>query len=194
MIQKLYIVIIIASFSFSQCLKGNCIVGEGTSKSDEGIYEGKFNVSKYNGLGEMTYNDGSVYTGSWFNNQKHGQGTLTLPDGRKYVGEFKDGKGNGQGTYTYSNGNQYVGEFKDGDRNGQGTLTYSDGSTYVGGFKDDRKHGYGILIKKGSKKTDLDSGVWYDGNLIERLSFIESVKFIQSKYPNCELLKPYYIN
>ena len=68
--KKTTFIILLFSFTttFSQCLSGNCKIGFGTYK----------------------YENGSIYTGEWWNNEMNGEGTLIWPDGSVYVGEFNN--------------------------------------------------------------------------------------------------------
>ena len=83
-------------FSIAQCLKGDCINGQGTYILVDGEkyvseYIGEFKDSRYNGQGTLILASGEKYTGEFKDNKKHGQGTLISSSGEKYTGEFKDG-------------------------------------------------------------------------------------------------------
>ena len=58
------------NFAFAECIKGNCINGQGT----------------------LTYADGRKYFGEFKDGKKHGQGTATAVDGRIKKGIWKDGQ------------------------------------------------------------------------------------------------------
>ena len=75
--------------TFGECIKGDCI----------------------NGQGVYIFPKGEKYEGEWKDGKRHGHGTYTFSDGEKYVGEFKDGKKHGKGVYTFSDGRRLVGEF-----------------------------------------------------------------------------------
>ena len=114
----------VCNVGFAECMKGNCISGQGT----------------------FTTADGGKYVGEWKDGKEHGQGTLTWSDGEKYVGEFKDGKRHGQGTYSHANGDKYVGEWKDGKEHGQGTYTWADGDKETGKYINGEQHGSHKLV------------------------------------------------
>jgi len=66
--------------TFGECIKGDCVNGQGTyifsyknDKPQKWIY---------------TYPKGTKYVGEWKDGKPHGQGVLTLPNGRKKVGEW----------------------------------------------------------------------------------------------------------
>ena len=58
------------SVGFAECIKGDCINGQGT----------------------YTTAAGNKYVGEWKDGKFHGLGTFIFVDGRKCVGEHKDGK------------------------------------------------------------------------------------------------------
>ena len=66
----IFLVLMFCNVGFAECMKGNCISGQGT----------------------FTYANEDKYVGEWKNNERNGQGTYTKADGDKYVGEYKDGK------------------------------------------------------------------------------------------------------
>ena len=76
--------------TFGECIKGDCV----------------------NGQGSYIDPDGYKYDGEFKNGKPHGEGTFTFPNGAKYIGEFKDGKYHGQGEYTYTDGRKLTGRFK----------------------------------------------------------------------------------
>jgi len=93
-------------------------------------------------------------------------GEVELLDGRKYVGEFRDGQYHGLGTETFPDGRNYVGEFRHGQYHGQGIATFPDGRKYVGEWRSYRPNGEGI--EYGRDGSILRSGIWKNGNLVER--------------------------
>ena len=113
-----FLVLMVCNVGFAQCIKGDCINGQGT----------------------FTWESGDKYVGEWKDGAPHGQGTYLLPSGGKYIGEWKDGWEHGQGTTTHPNGEKYVGEYKNGYEHGQGTLTWASGGKFVGKWKDGKKH------------------------------------------------------
>ena len=90
LVNLLLLVCFFPLYALGECLKGDCMNGEGAE----------------------TYPGGHKYIGEFKNGKPNGQGTFTLHDGTKYVGQWKNGKYNGQGILTFFDGRQYVGDFK----------------------------------------------------------------------------------
>ena len=125
------------SLSFTQCISGNCEIGSGTYK----------------------YDNGSIYKGEWWNNEMNGEGTLIWPDGSVYVGEFKNGLYHGNGTYLdFKNSKSlYIGEFIDETENGNGTMIFENEDIYIGQLKEGKMNGFGTLFKKDGS---IKEGYW----------------------------------
>ncbi len=84
----IFLVLMVCNVGFAQCIKGDCINGQGT----------------------FTWESGDKYVGEWKDGKRHGQGTQTQQIfGSKYVGEWKDGAPHGQGTYLLPSGGKYIG-------------------------------------------------------------------------------------
>ena len=133
-----------SSMSWSKCIQGDCINGEGTYILPSGEkHVGQWKDSVKNGEGTHTWPSGEKFVGQFKDDKLDGQGSYTLPDGRKYVGQFKDSKFDGQGAFTWPSGQKYVGQFKDDKFDGQGSYTWPDGRKYVGQWKDGKKNGQG---------------------------------------------------
>ena len=132
--------------TFSQCISGNCKIGHGTYK----------------------YDNGSIYTGEWWNNEMNGEGTLIWPDGSVYVGEFKNGLYNGKGTYLNLKNNKtlYIGEFIDEMENGNGTKIFKNEDVYIGELKEGKMNGYGTLIKKDGT---IKEGYWKNNTILNHM-------------------------
>jgi hypothetical protein len=142
-----------SSMSWSKCIQGDCVNGQGTYTWPSGSkYVGQFKDNKFDGQGSYTWPDGLKYVGQWKDGNFDGQGTYTSPSGEKYVGQFKDDIRNGQGTYTWPSGKKYAGQYKDGKQNGQGTFTWPDGQKYVGQFKKDMRDGKGSHTRTDGSK------------------------------------------
>lgn len=175
------VVLILHSYSFSQCIEGNCVNGTGTFNYPSGAkYAGNFLNNKIQGKGTLYFANGDIYQGEWINNYREGVGKYIYSNGDVYRGEFKkskfDGKGdmhyadgniyqgewkenlpNGTGQLRYVNGENYTGEFKNGNRHGQGIMTYVDGSNYDGQWLENKRDGTGVLYTSDNKKN---SGKW----------------------------------
>ncbi len=77
-------------FAEEECIKGDCINGQGTHTYTFGRYVGEFKDGEHHGQGTFTYANGDKYVGEWKDSKWHGQGTMTYSDGATYVGEWKD--------------------------------------------------------------------------------------------------------
>ena len=62
---------------FAECVKGDCINGQGT----------------------FTWSNGSIYIGEWKDGRLSGQGTFISEDGSMYIGKYKGGLQNGKGKW-----------------------------------------------------------------------------------------------
>ena len=78
----------------AQCVKGNCINGEGTYHFSSGAtYIGKFRDGQINGYGICTYSDGAIYKGEWHDGLPHGFGKKTFPiQKRSWQGQWLNGQ------------------------------------------------------------------------------------------------------
>lgn len=127
------------------------------------------------------------YKGEWANGYINGKGV------KEYYGStnnnhsilecnFVDGKANGYGKQTYDITRDeeefapyYEGEFKDNLQHGKGTYHYGNGCYRKGNLVEGKFEGKGFYYDSFKEKTwvgiyvddkrDLDSGVWYDGEL-----------------------------
>lgn len=88
----------------AECIKGDCVNGQGTFTSEEMLYSGDWKDGKAHGQGFYENKSGLSYKGDWKNSKFDGSGTLTSLKGDEYVGEFKDGKYHGNGVLTYADG------------------------------------------------------------------------------------------
>ncbi len=134
------------TITFSQCISGDCKIGFGTYKHE----------------------NGSIYTGEWWNNEMNGKGTLIWPDGSVYIGEFKNGLYHGNGTYLNLKENKslYVGEFIEEMENGYGTKIFKNKDIYIGNLKEGKMNGHGALIKKNGT---IKEGYWKNNKLLNQI-------------------------
>ena len=83
----------VCNVGFAQCIKGDCINGQGTFTWESGDkYVGEWKDGKGQGQGTYTYPNGNKYVGGWKNGLPHGYATMTNFDGRTIQGIFKDGE------------------------------------------------------------------------------------------------------
>ncbi len=102
MVSLAALVLICPFDSLGECLKGDCVNGQGTmSFVHGGKYTGQFKDGKLHGNGTLVTPDGTKYVGSFKHNRFHGKGTVIFPDGRKYEDHFKDGEMSGRGKTTF---------------------------------------------------------------------------------------------
>ncbi len=119
--------------------------GLGTFKFNDGAtYVGEFKNDLREGIGIYYYKDGSSYNGNWKKNEKHGYGIYSYPDNEAYVGEWKYGKYDGLGIFFYRNGDKYVGEVNENHRDGFG-MKISENKTveFLKYSQDKKKKSYG---------------------------------------------------
>jgi len=169
--KKIFMILIVvlsvqcSSNLYAECIKGNCVKGQGT----------------------LTSPDGFKYVGEWKNGKPHGQGTMTFPDGEQYKGEFKEGEPNGEGTFTSPDGKQKVDKSKD-LREHKGTIstmTYTvAGLKYVGEWKNGKPHGQGALTTPdGTSKA----GIWRNGEPISDACKEKGLSHNSKAYRKCIL-------
>ena len=120
--------------SFGECLKGDCVNGQGT----------------------MSFVHGEKYTGQFKNGQLHGHGTLVTSDGTKYIGSFKDNDFSTGKLYNERGRLKYRGAYKNRLLNGKGTEYFQDGSEWTGIFLNGRKHGTGLFKDPQGKLWKVD--------------------------------------
>lgn len=133
----LFIILSLSPLSaLGNCLKGNCVDGQGTFITDDGDkYVGSFKNNKFEGVGQYYYVDGSTYKGMFKRGQFDGQGIYKSSDGKIYEGEWKKGLPNGQGIFRYSDNSVSKGHFKNGKLDEFGTYLYPDGKKLEGEWK-----------------------------------------------------------
>tara|TARA_B100000965_G_C19432239_1_gene686963 strand:+ start:467 stop:940 length:474 start_codon:yes stop_codon:yes gene_type:complete len=138
------ILIIIFSFTIiisqAQCISGDCNLGFGIKKFD----------------------DGSLYIGQWWNSSPSGQGTVIWSDGTIYVGQFNKGLYHGDGT-CFSSNTLYVGEFHEDIPNGKGTMFLQNGDMIYGTFQEGVIDGYGVYKHSNGL---IEEGLWEQGKEI----------------------------
>lgn len=139
--------------AMGNCIKGDCVKGEGTYRYADGSeYSGQWKNDNFHGKGRFAYSDSSVYIGQWKNSKRDGEGTYTSPSGSIYKGQWKNDKFEGQGSYFYQDGSQYQGRWKNNMRNGQGSYTAADGTKYQGQWINGKLIGKGVLITPDGEK------------------------------------------
>lgn len=144
-------------------------------------FSGQSLSGKFNGNGEINFNDGSKYKGDFKNGCFDGEGVFEGHDGWMLNGIFdkgdisignlklNDGKSlkykNGEYECTSENGWKYTGELNELGQPSQGTFYYADGSTYNGVFSNGLAKGEGTYTSKDKKivySGTLDKGL-FDG-------------------------------
>jgi len=147
---------LIFSTSKSQCVSGDCEMG----------------------FGIMKYENGVVYIGEWWNGEMNGEGTMIWSDGSVYTGNFKHGLYHGSGTYLSMSETEdltlYVGDFFEEVPDGFGTKIFKNGNVYVGDFKEGRMSGFGILkygFSNPELKNVIKEGQWHNDKSLGQVLF-----------------------
>ena len=182
------LIILISTQTFSQCISGDCINGNGTFIWADGTrYEGYWVNYTMSGYGKMNYSSGATYEGNWVNKLRQGKGTYHYPNGNIYEGDWVNGTQEGSGIFTYYDGGKYEGEWVNNVRQGFGKMIYVDGAQYDGDWVNDKRQGKGVLIQHNGDKYEgewvsntftgkgkkiyssgkVESGIWSNGNLIQ---------------------------
>jgi hypothetical protein len=126
----------VASTSFAQCIKGDCV----------------------SGTGEKSYPDGSKFVGTFQSGQKL-KGVYSYPNGDQYEGSFKEGNRDGLATYRYANGEVYEGFYVE-DAKSYGKFSFKNGDAYTGTFEKNLFNGFGSFKKR---TGELIEGYWENG-------------------------------
>jgi hypothetical protein len=113
---------------------------------DNGIFYGKVEDGKKEGLGIFKFNDGATYVGEYKNDLREGIGIYYYKDGSSYNGNWKKNEKHGYGIYSYPDNEAYVGEWKYGNYDGLGIFFYRNGDKYVGEVNENHRVGYGMKI------------------------------------------------
>ena len=133
--------------STAQCIKGNCLNGNGTFVYSSGAkYIGTFKGGKMHGQGALYFSNGNIYYGQWVSQYREGKGKMTYANGDIFRGNFKKGKMNGKGTMEYKNGSLYEGNWVDDQATGKGKFLFADGKKYNGDFRNGNLHGEGTMV------------------------------------------------
>ena len=135
----LLILLLDQSFSFAQCINGNCI----------------------NGFGEKKYPDSSRFVGNFESGSKK-NGTYFYPNGDVYKGSFEKNQRSGLAAYTHKNGEEFTGTFTN-DKKAFGKFVFLNGDEYTGTFENSQPDGYGTIISKNGKKWE---GQWNNGKRV----------------------------
>ena len=154
--KKLFLIYLFASLSssiFAQCIKGDCVSGNG----------------------EKIYPDGSKFQGVFQEGQKL-KGIYKYPNGDQYEGSFKEGKRDGLASYSYSNGERYEGFYVD-DAKSYGKFAFKNGDSYTGTFSNNLFNGYGSFKKNSG---ELIEGYWENGKMgvAEEFAAIDSAQVL----------------
>jgi len=125
--KKFIIFLIVPFLSFGQCVKGNCLDGEGLYMWDDGMsfWQGEFKDNVLHGMGTLKHFDKNgvpygIYDGEWKNGYKDGWGTATYygEDGVwlcSYTGNWKNNTQHGYGVMIWSFGTIEEGEYINGE-------------------------------------------------------------------------------
>ena len=147
------------SYSFSQCISGDCKNGFGKYNYGFAVYEGNFSNEMPNGRGIMDYGNGEKFVGNFKNGQEDGEGLLyknnvpnsvTYTNGKAKVksvvtviggnaptvaGCIQGDCYNGFGIIKFDSGNRYEGNFVNGIKTGEGKFYFAQGNVFDGTFK-----------------------------------------------------------
>ncbi len=158
----------LAEVTAEECVRGDCINGEGrlklTTPWGKGQYRGNFRDGEFDGKGRLevpvSFTEKAIYAGNWEMGVRAGRGTFWNGRGKLYIGQWRNDKRHGQGSYFFNlvewrenqrsefwlreNTENYSGEFFEDFYQGQGTYRWPGGQKYVGGFFANDKHGPGI--------------------------------------------------
>lgn len=132
-------------------------------------YRGGMANGKYDGYGELRYNDSVVYAGLWKAGKRHGHGVSRDSLGRKIVGLWRADTLL-SGTRTDATG-EYTGQLnQEGMAEGAGHHISHDGTYYNGYWKDDRRNGFGFA----STQQKMQLGEWKANRYLgERLEYTD---------------------
>jgi hypothetical protein len=122
---------IASGYSYSQCLKGDCINGKGVKMyPDSGKFDGLFEKGQRK-QGKYTYASGDTFDGSFKNNLRSGYGVYTYMKGQSFKGIYVDDKKE-FGVFKYLNGDEYTGSLKDNKPDGFGVMRLASGEVIEG--------------------------------------------------------------
>ncbi|MCL2045384.1 MAG: hypothetical protein FWG88_03250 [Oscillospiraceae bacterium] len=147
-------------------------------KYDGLVFSGEMEEGRFNGYGEIYFDNGDKYEGSFVDGRFDGEGTLydssELPI---FHGVFSQGQIQ-YGTFYINNddsimlllgewedtlignGWRYEGRWSESGQNGQGCFFYSNGSQYIGGFANGQANGKGEII-------DASGRLIYSGDFVQ---------------------------
>lgn len=153
----------VTTYSFTQCLSGDCEDGQGVLKFKSGtVYIGEFSGGEFDGTGIMISANGDRFFGKWKDDMRTGYGKLLIGGGeQRYEGEFRNNKFEGYGTFQYRDKSIYTGMWESSSVNGPGRFRTSGG--------------------------DIVEGIWQNGNLTHRQDITELMKGKSKKLRDCNL-------
>ncbi|OMJ85234.1 hypothetical protein SteCoe_13470 [Stentor coeruleus] len=91
---------------------GNGIIYDGFIGVNNFWIQGDMKNGKFNGFGQIIFQDGQRYIGEIENNMYKGFGVYYYDDARIYLGEFYCNKKQGKGTFYFNGKVEYEGEWK----------------------------------------------------------------------------------
>lgn len=162
----LFLSIIFIQTSDAQCVRGDCLNGEGLYRAKNGsTYSGTFRMGKFNGKGIMSFASKDKFVGYFKNGRKEGHGKYTFAAGHEYLGEFVADLRSGNGKMTYKNTDVYQGQWKNDAPNGHGKYLFSDGSSFEGEFTNGNFDGKGIFTEANGNSFE---GIWKNNVLVSK--------------------------
>ena len=142
--------------------KNGLIEGYGIfhNKKDGYTYKGYFKNNKFEGDGEISYDNSMKYKGTFEDGYKNGEGILSFNDGTYYQGHFEKNVFEGKGFFKFKDGRTYKGEWKNNNMEGKGEFVWNRETKYYGSYKCNIREGNGIYYFGPN---------YYDGNWVNNM-------------------------